>query len=381
MFKLKQAHSDSGSGLGYQIGSYIMMRALEKRTGLKWGVDKNQFLALRHTFKDLPIHVIKEPKDIIRDSSIDYKTVAFDDEYGFNSIAEKLQDDTIIDTYPTVRNFVPSGDNGDLFLECKNELVFRDDIVEKCQKFIEPFGKDVIAMHVRRGDFKNPQNGMFVCGTDYYENALAELPDNIPVLIFTNDKDSVIRDTSLISKDPSRFTFITDLYNDNELIDCDLGQELDRRVDISGECLFEYKTALSKIVKEEISQYLDDERLIQEMSKKIRELHPKYKSKIKSNIYNHSLDFCLMTMCNHYVMANSTYGLWAVELGRPIKEWTSVIYPMYWLQGHVGTEQVLQAIKSDLGDFNQTGYFAASLVDRPFYKPMANPDPRAFEVI
>ena len=172
MFKLKQAYSDSGSGLGYQIGSYIMMRALEKRTGLKWGVDKNQFLALRHTFKDLPIHVIKEPKDIIRDSNIDYKTVVFDDEYGFNSIAEKLQDDTIIDTYPTVRNFVPSGDNGDLFLECKNELVFRDDIVEKCQKFIEPFGKDVISMHVRRGDFKNPQNGMFVCGTDYYENAL-----------------------------------------------------------------------------------------------------------------------------------------------------------------------------------------------------------------
>ena len=59
----------------------------------------------------------------------------------------------------------------------------------------------------------------------------------------------------------------------------------------------------------------------------------------------------------------------------------SVIYPMYWLQGHVGTEATLQAIKSDLGEFNQTEYLARSLVGRSYYQHLANPDPRAFEVI
>ena len=381
MIKLKQAHNDSGSGLGYQISCYVMMRALEKRTGLQWGVDSKQLLALRHTFKDLKLNVIESIDDKCKDMKTEYKTVAFDDEDGFEHIANNITDNTIIDTYPTPYNFVPVGDNGDLFLECKRELVFRDDINTKCKDFIKQFGgHDVICMHVRRGDFKNPENGMFVCGTDYYENALALLPNDLPVLIFTNDKDSVIQDTSLIASNPSRFTFITDLYNDNELIDCDLGQELDRRVDYSGANLFDYRSALSKIVRED-SVVLNKEQLIMAMSQKLKELHPKYTSKIKTNSYNHSFDLCLMTMCRYFIMANSSYSVWASELGAPDSSKTSVIYPMYWLQGHVGTETAMQPIKSDLGDFNQTEYLARSLVDRPHYQPLPNPDPRAFEVI
>lgn len=381
MIKIKQAHTDSGSGLGYQISCYVLMRALEERTGLKWAVDKSQFLALRHTFKDLKLNIIDNYDDQLIDMNKEYNILTVGDEDGFEYIEKTITDDTIIDTYPTPYNYMPVGDDGDLFLACKRELVFRDDIKDKCQQFMKKFDDDVICMHVRRGDFKNFENGMFVCGTDYYENALRLLPKDLPVLIFTNDKDSVIQDTSLIASNPGRFTFITDLYNDNELIDCDLGQELDRRVDYSGAHLFNYKTALSKVVKEESARILNAEQLVVEMSKKVKELHPKYKNKVKSNSYNHSFDFCLMTMCKYFIMANSTYSIWASELAAPDTSQISVIYPMYWLQGHVGTEATLQAIKSDLGEFNQTEYLARSLVGRSYYQHLANPDPRAFEVI
>ena len=146
MIKIKQAHTDSGSGLGYQISCYVLMRALEERTGLKWAVDKSQFLALRNTFKDLKLNIIDNYDDQLIDMNKEYTILTIGDEDGFEYIAKTITDDTIIDTYPTPYNIMPVGDDGDLFLACKRELVFRDDIKDKCQQFMKKFDDDVICM-------------------------------------------------------------------------------------------------------------------------------------------------------------------------------------------------------------------------------------------
>ena len=236
-------------------------------------------------------------------------------------------------------------------------------------------------MHIRRGDFLELGSGMFVCGNDYYAAALDQLPDDIPVLIFTNDKDSVIADNQLIASNPTRFTFITDLYNDNELINCDVGQELDRLVDNDGKYTqFNYMNGLTKMAHTELKEFVRDtdgytmDQLKSTIKELSSELHPTYRQKIKTKSYNASYDLCLMSMCDYVIMANSTFSLWGATLGDPKK----VIYPMYWMQGHPDIGNAL--IKTDLGEFNQTASLAGSFITDKFV-PLENPDPRSFEVV
>lgn len=371
MIKYHQEYSTTGTGLGYQISAYVMMRSLAERKGLEWVINTNEFKALRNTFQDLNLNVDGNAGN-------EYDPLTFDDEIGFAGIEALVTDNKELYGYPTVQNFIASGDNGDLFLKIKQELKFRQDIVDKCRAFRNQFDGEVIAMHVRRGDFNNITSGMFVCGADYYENALAQLPSDLPVLIFTNDKDSVIADNDLIANNPDRFTFITDLFNDNELINCDVGQELDRLIDISGECRFDSKTALAKIANSNLpAGSLSHQTLLVEMARIAQdELHPKYQEKLKTHSYNYSYDLCLMTMCDYVIMANSTFSMWGAELGNPKK----VVYPMYWMQGHPEDLDTI-SIKTDLGGHNQTKELATQLLERDHYIPVENPDPRSFTIL
>lgn len=366
MIKYHQEYNKSGTGLAYQISVYVMMRSLVEKTGLKWAVDSNSLKALKNTFTDLNLNVLDNDEDT-------YDHLTFDDEYGFNNIAEAISDNCEIYLYPTPANFVATGDNGDLFLKVKQELKFRQDIFDKCKAFRDKFDSEVIGLHIRRGDFATIDSGMFLCGNDYYENALAKLPEDLPVLIFTNDKDSVISDNELIANNPERFTFITDLFNDNELISCDVGQEMDKLVDISGTCRFDYKNALIEIARTRLDGVVTYSQIIDEVAQVAKELHPKYIEKLKTNSYNYSYDLCLLTMCDYVVMANSTFSLWGAELGNPKK----VIYPMYWIQGH--SEDTF--IKTDLDGYDQTRDMGSHIIDRPHYIGVENPDPRSFTVV
>lgn len=371
MIKYHQEYANSGTGLAYQMSVYTMMRSLSERTGFEWAIDANDLKALRNTFVDLKFNVVSE-------DPAEYQSLTFDDEIGFAALEQLVTDSKKLYGYPTVKNFVASGDDGDLFLKVKQEFKFREDIVEKCKAFRDKFDGEVIAMHLRRGDFSNITSGMWLCGTDYYENALAQLPSDIPVLIFTNDKDSVIADNQLIADNPERYTFITDLFNGNEFINCDVGQELDRLVDITGQCKFDYKTALALMANKNLPDgSMTHQALIAEMARIVQdELHPKYKEKLKTHSYNYSYDLCLMTMCDYVIIANSTFSMWGAELGNPKK----VMYPMYWMHGHPEDLSNI-TIKSDLGGYDQTRDLAPQLVERDYYFPVENPDPRSFTIL
>jgi len=365
--RLKQHYATTGSGLGYQISSYLMMRSLETKTGQDWIITQDSFKALRNTFKDLKLNIQHEDDDIINN-------IELDDEVGFAELCNvALQIEAgascEYDLYPTGPNIT---DDMELFEQIKHELLFRDDIYSKCKEFRDKFDGEVISMHLRRGDFKAIENGMFLCGTDYFINALDQLPKDLPVLVFTNDKDDVITNHELVASNPSRFTFITDLYNNNEFINCDVGQELDRLVDISGDCKFDYKRALASMVQNNLGRVPEYKELIGEMKDLVKELSPEYKQKLKTHTYNYSLDLCLMTMCNYHIMSNSTYSMWATELSQSKK----IIYPKYWMQGHNDEME----LKSDLGDFNQTAALAPQIVGRENYIGIANPDSRSFTI-
>jgi hypothetical protein len=375
MIKYHQEFAATGTGLGYQISSYVLMRSIANRTGYSYTINTNGLKALRNTFTNLQFNSIKDELDV------DLKSIEFLDDHSFEEVVAMVEDNCELYGYPTVKSMVDSIN----FESVKKELRFRPEVVDKCRQFMSKFdGQEVISMHLRRGDFEDISSGMFLIDDDYYKEALELLPPNIPVLIFCNVKDYILTNPILTASDPERFTFVLDIFNDNELINCDVGQELDRLVDASGECRFDYKAALAKHAYDNLMPSTPtQEELNQEMVRLVKELHPTYKEKIANNLYNYSFELCLMSMCDYHIMANSTFSMWGVELSNTKK----VIYPKYWMQGHdedtrnAFAEIGLGAIKIDLGGYNQTRDLAEYIIDKPHYIGLENPDQRSFTVV
>lgn len=381
MIRFFQEQLDSGSGIGYQISSYFMMRSIERVKGFKWVIKSSEFKPFRHTFDSMI--AIDDEYD-----NIDY--LEADEWQGLPSICECIEDDMTLCGYSTPVNWYI---NDEIFELVKSELSFKENIRLKCEEFRNKFDSEVIGLHIRRGDYSDVTNGKFLCGADYYLNGLSELPDNLPILVFTNDKEGATKIIDQMSEtiDASRFVLITDLYNDNELIDDSVGQRIDALVDYDGRCKYDYRIALTKIALERLNEKADlDENLnIQgdgdyvysyddvktEILEIIKDLNEKYKQKIKSESYNHSYDFCLMTMCDYMIMANSTYSLWVTLLS----DFKKVIYPMYWMQDSEDGDT--PTILPDMGDYNQTLDKGGWIVAKSNYIGKRNPDTRELTIL
>ena len=392
MIKHHQQFHPNRTGLGYQVSSYLMMRSIEERTGFKWEVDNNSLIALRNTFSGLNLNYSKEDSVLsaflvpfvesttefydcevaaARPTIVDFNERIYD---GLDNIVEKIKDNSRIFAYPSPVNYISLKDDGnELFSKVKSELKFRQDIFDKCKSFKESFRSEVIALHIRSGDFHELENATFMCGNEYYQNALLQLPSDIPVLVFTNDKDAVISNNQLVIDNSDRFIFISDLFNNNEVIDCTIGNELDRLVDVNGDCQYNYKDALINLAKNRLDSDATNLQIKEEVSKIINQLNPLYRDKIRTHSYNYSFDLCLMSMCDYLIISNSTYSLAASQLGSHKK----VIYPMYWIQ-NLDKDTF---IKKDLGDYNQTKEMCSGILDRPNFFGIKNSDQRSIAVI
>lgn len=72
----------------------------------------------------------------------------------------------------------------------KSDFKFKPIIASPAQSLIESLGGDVIALHVRRGDYVRLRDYHQPLSLPYYEEALSLLPE-LPVVICTNDKEWV----------------------------------------------------------------------------------------------------------------------------------------------------------------------------------------------
>ena len=368
---INEEHQLTGSGLGYQHSCYVMMRALANRSGLKYGIGKHDLVALRATYQTLEFDEIDPP------AGDGKKVIEFLDDEQFEDVLAKVKDDVPLFGYPTPINSIDTTQITDI----KKDFTYRGEIQDKCKEWKKKnFGDtSLISMHVRRGDFTDIQSGMFLIDDDYYIDALKQLPE-LPVLIFTNDKDYILNNKLWQS---DRFTLITDLTNDNNMVDCEWTQMIDDVIDESGMGRFYYKMALMLV----------SQRTGVPVANIISEMHPQGKKKIKNNWYNYSFDHCMMHLCDYHIMANSTYGLWGVEMSNSKK----VVYPKYWMQGlHEDKEAKVckdpescrpgfrcnqdDSIALDLGGFDQTATIAGHFKNDTWVG-LDNPDQRGFTIV
>lgn len=70
----------------------------------------------------------------------------------------------------------------------RKDFQFKNDIKEPCLEITEQY-EDFIFLHVRRGDYLSQPQYHPACSLEYYQKALAEFPDDVPVFVFSDDLD------------------------------------------------------------------------------------------------------------------------------------------------------------------------------------------------
>jgi hypothetical protein len=70
--------------------------------------------------------------------------------------------------------------------EIRSDFSFNLELHDKCSEFISSLSSEVISLHIRRGDYiTNPNHP--VQSIEYYEKALELLPNDVSVLVFSDD--------------------------------------------------------------------------------------------------------------------------------------------------------------------------------------------------
>ena len=70
----------------------------------------------------------------------------------------------------------------------RKDFTFKDEILEPCDDMMQGVLEDgkVVGLHIRRQDFLTNPNHQFV-GLDYYKRSLSQFPDDINVIVFSDD--------------------------------------------------------------------------------------------------------------------------------------------------------------------------------------------------
>lgn len=349
--RINEEHQDTGNGLGYQMTAYLLMRSLSDEKNLKFASGESSLLALKNTFSNIIIDEI-DSEGIQGTNSVE-----IDVDESFESISNRVEDGTTLYGYPTPSNAIYLNEIEDI----KSRFEFRQEIYERCLKWKKDrFGEsEVISMHIRRGDYDDPQSGMFLIDTDYYYEALDLLPKDIPVLIFCNDKYYVLKNEQLsnLIKNPDNvlvedivsgtkttlvdWEHLHEVLNDDELgLDVEIAPELnsiylEHLIDCGGKNLFTYGLAIDELKSlayerpPQCGEVCFETRKDCYKDKPDRTYADFTQYKVDNQLYNYSFDLCLMTMCDYHIMANSLYGFWGVALSNSKK----IIYPKYWAQG------------------------------------------------
>ena len=113
--------------------------------------------------------------------------------------------------------------------EIRKDFTFKSDWLDPCKDFRSQMGEEVIFLHVRRGDpgladkrglkwaYVNLQSTHPVQPLEYYEKALAEFDDKLPVVVFSDSIDWV-KEQPFFQGDRFMFSEPEDKHSDGALV-------------------------------------------------------------------------------------------------------------------------------------------------------------------
>lgn len=113
--------------------------------------------------------------------------------------------------------------------DIRKDFTFKDNWLEPCKEFRSQMGEEVIFLHVRRGDpnladkrgfkwaYVNLQNQHPTQPLEYYEKALAEFDDSLPVVVFS-DSIEWCKEQEIFQGDRFMFSEPEDKHSDGALM-------------------------------------------------------------------------------------------------------------------------------------------------------------------
>ena len=179
--------------LGNQMFQYAALRGIAANRGFDWGVPpkgtsgvdeygcENNY-CMFETFK--MTGATEEHQHISENSQW-----AIWKEFHFNEeLFNKCPDNVNLDGYFQTEKYFKNIDR-----EIREDFQFQDEIYHPCKEMIDSLGDGrKVFLHIRRGDPKLPwayvnlEAAHPVCTWEYYDKALKEFPDNIPVIVFSD---------------------------------------------------------------------------------------------------------------------------------------------------------------------------------------------------
>ena len=179
--------------LGNQMFQYAALRGIAANRGFHWGIPpegtsgvdeygcENNY-CMFETFK--MTGATKEHQHLSEDVQW-----AIWKEFHFNEeLFNKCPDNINLDGYFQTEKYFKNVDK-----ELREDFQFQDEIYKPCKEMIDSLGDDrKIFLHIRRGDPKLPWAYVNLeaahpgCTWDYYEEALKQFPDDIPVVVFSD---------------------------------------------------------------------------------------------------------------------------------------------------------------------------------------------------
>ena len=179
--------------LGNQMFQYASLRGIAANRGFDWvvppsgtsGIDEfgceNNY-CMFETFK--MTGATEEHQDIPEMTHwAEWKEFHFNEQL-FNQCPDNVNLDGYFQTEKYFKNVEK---------EIREDFQFQDSIYQPCKEMIDSIdGERKIFLHIRRGDPKLPwayvnlEAAHPVCTWEYYERALAQFPDDIPVIVFSD---------------------------------------------------------------------------------------------------------------------------------------------------------------------------------------------------
>ncbi len=146
-------------------------------------------------------------------------------QFHFNEeIFEKCPDNVnLYGFYQTMKYFEEIED------QIREDFSFKKEILNPCLKMMDSFEKTPIMLHVRRGDpnladkrgfkwaYVNLQDQHPVQTIEYYERALAEFDDDVPVIVFS-DSIEWCKEQEFFASDRFNLSESTDKHEDGALV-------------------------------------------------------------------------------------------------------------------------------------------------------------------
>lgn len=163
--------------LGNQMFQYALLVGIHAKTGYSVIFDESSNLEFFRNFKITIPHFY---------NIVDIHTSNKYIEERFNydrSLFRRVDDFTDFEGYFQTEKY---------FKHCsdliRKEFTFQDDIYEKAKEFLKPYeGKDIISLHVRRGDYCYLPNHHPLATPDYYKEAISHFDLDKSVIVVVSD--------------------------------------------------------------------------------------------------------------------------------------------------------------------------------------------------